>query len=50
MGDVIAAGVATVGVWLGWQIAGFGYLNIAFCLVWLFVSLQIAREHRRKTA
>ena len=50
VGDVIAAGVATMGVWLGWQIAGFGYLNIAFSLVWLFVALQIAREHRKKTA
>lgn len=50
VGDVIAAGVATAGVWLGWQIAGFGYLNIVFSLCWLFIALQIAREHRRKTA
>ena len=50
VGDVIAAGVATLGVYLGWQIPGFGYLMIAFTLVWLFVALQIAREHRKKTA
>ena len=49
LGDVTAAGVATVGTAVGMGIAGFGWINVALTICWLFVAQQIAREHRRKT-
>lgn len=49
LGDVTAAGVATLGTAAGMGLAGFGWINVGLTGVWLFVAGQIAREHRRKT-
>ena len=49
LGDVAAAGVATLGTTLGMALAGFAWVNVGLTVVWLFVAGQIAREHRRKT-
>ena len=48
-GDVLAAGVATVGTAIGVSLAGFAAFNLLLVGAWLFVAGQIAREHRRKT-
>ena len=48
-GDVVAAGVVTAGAALGMGIAGFGWVNVAMTIGWIWVAQQIAREHRRKT-
>jgi len=49
VGDVTAAGVATVGTSIGMGIAGFGWVNVAFTICFIYVAMRIAREHRRKT-
>ena len=49
LGDVTAAAVATVGTAIGMGIAGFGWVNVAFTVCFIYVATRIAREHRRKT-
>jgi AAA family ATP:ADP antiporter len=51
LGDVAAAGVVTVGTMPGIAlgIAGFGWVNVAFTVGFIYVAQRIAREHRRKT-
>jgi len=49
LGDVAAAIVVTIGTAIGMGIAGFGWVNVAFTVGFIFVATRIAREHRRKT-
>jgi ATP:ADP antiporter, AAA family len=49
IGDVAAAGLATVGTAVGFSLSVFALVNLALTTVWLVVAGQIAREHRRKT-
>jgi AAA family ATP:ADP antiporter len=49
LGDVTAAGVATLGTMIGLGLAGFAWINVALTVAWLAVALQIAKEHRKKT-
>jgi AAA family ATP:ADP antiporter len=49
LGDVVAAGVVTVGTLIGMGISGFGWVNVVFTVCFIYVAMRIAREHRRKT-
>ncbi len=47
MGDLASAGLVFVGSLLGLHTQAFAGVNFAFALLWLWVVLRIAREHRR---
>jgi AAA family ATP:ADP antiporter len=51
LGDVAAAGIVTVGTMpaIAMGISGFGWVNVVLTVCFIYVALQIAREHRRKT-
>ena len=47
MGDVISALLVFVGSLVHLQTRAFAGVNFAFALVWLWIVIRIAREHRR---
>jgi ATP:ADP antiporter, AAA family len=49
LGDVTAAGVATLGTAVGMGLSGFGWVNVMFTVCFIYVAQRIAKEHRRKT-
>ena len=48
-GDVVQAGIVYLGVEiLHLSVAAFAWVNVAFTLVWLFIVIQIGKEHSRR--
>ena len=47
MGDLVSAGLVFVGSMMNLQTAGFAWVNFAFALVWLWIVIRIAQEHRK---
>lgn len=46
-GDVIQAGIVTLGSELQMATAGFAWLNVGFTLAWLWIASRLEKEHRR---
>ena len=49
LGDLVPAGLVSVGQALGAALSAFAWLNVGFTVLWLFVAGRIAREHRKRT-
>ena len=47
MGDLTSAGLVFVGSRLHLDARGFAGVNFAFTLVWLWIVIRVAREHRK---
>ena len=47
MGDLVSAGLVFVGSLLHLETKAFAGVNFAFALIWLWVVIRIAREHKK---
>jgi AAA family ATP:ADP antiporter len=48
-GDVLQAGIIYVGTALGFVLASFAAMNLAFTVVWVFIAAALAREYRKRS-
>jgi len=48
IGDVLLAGIVFVGTKLAFSISGFAAISVVLTLIWLFVTVAIYREHKRR--
>jgi AAA family ATP:ADP antiporter len=50
-GDLVAAGLVFAGTtWLGLDVRGFAWLNVALAMLWLVVAALLVKENRRLVA
>jgi len=48
-GDVLQAGIVYAGTALGFVLASFAAMNLAFTVVWVFIAVALAREYRKRS-
>ncbi len=47
-GDVLSAGLVFLGInYLAFRTGGFAAVNVALIIIWIFIALFIAREHKK---
>ncbi|MEO7649365.1 MAG: Npt1/Npt2 family nucleotide transporter [Bryobacteraceae bacterium] len=46
-GDVLQAGVVKAGNEISLGLAGFAWINVGLTIVWLWIAMQLHRQHRR---